>query len=392
MNSATGVITKFGGPAALAKAIGKGQSTVSYWKKTGTIPARWQAALMRLAESRDIDLKLIDFQPIPLETFPDGIDEAEMAGPRPVPKATHPGTLAFGEAVLPVYVLDNGARVFSLKGVVVGLIGTEGGQLAEYLKVRALRDYLPDDLKPAEDGSIPALIKFDTGGGEGHFRYAVGFPVERFMDLCAAYSMALQEHLNDSSDFALTPRQMQIAKQALSFERACSKVGIIALVDEATGYQYERAEDALQFKLKQFLSDEMRKWESTFPEELWREFGRLTNWKGPVHSRPKYWGKLVMELIYGYLDPDVAKWLKENKPRPRHGQNYHQWLNEHYGLRRLIEHIWLVIGMGAASRSLQELKERLAERFGRHPVQMTLYLPPPNHSDLQASKAPAKIT
>lgn len=227
------------------------------------------------------------------------------------------------------------------------------------------------------------MFKFDTGG-EGHFKFALGFPVERFMDLCAAYSMALQEHLNDASEFSLTSRQILIAKKAMAFERACAKVGIIALVDEATGYQYEREADALQMKLKLFLGEEMRKWERTFPDELWKEFGRLTKWTGPVHSRPKYWGKLVMELIYGYLDPDVAKWLKENKPKPQHGQNYHQWLNEQYGLRMLMQHIWMVIGMAAASQSMQELKERLAQRFGRVPIQLTFYLPAPD--PLQGSK------
>ncbi|TGD99132.1 hypothetical protein EU555_14515 [Methylobacterium nonmethylotrophicum] len=341
------------------------------------IPVRWHSTLFKLAEARGIDLSADDFLDLPRSTSEEGKEAPDIYGPSEAPKATHWGEVSIGDARIPAYVLDNGARVFSLKGVVVGLIGTEGGQLGEYLKVKALREYLPADLKPAEDGTIAALMRFDTGG-EGHFRYAVGFPVERFLDLCAAYSMALQEHLNDASDFALTPRQLQIAKQAMAFERACAKVGIIALVDEATGYQYERAEDALQFKLKLFLSDEMRKWESTFPDELWKEFGRLTKWSGPVHSRPKYWGKLVMELIYDYIDPDIAKWLKENKPKPRKGQNYHQWLNEQYGLKRLMEHIWLVIGMAAASTSLQELKDRLAERFGRYPVQMTMYLPAPN--------------
>ncbi len=40
----------------------------------------------------------------------------------------------------------------------------------------------------------------------------------------------------------------------------------------------------------------------TFSDDLWVEFARLTNWKGTVTQRPKYWGKLVMELVYGYLD------------------------------------------------------------------------------------------
>src|SRR4029077_10372381 len=133
-----------------------------------------------------IDLSAADFMPITSE-------ELKPAAPIPAasspPKATHWGELTIGNAQLPAYVLENGARVFSLKGVVVGLIGTEGGQLTEYLKVRALRDFLPDDLKPTKDGLIPALFKFDTGG-KGDFKYAVGFPVERFIDLCAAYSSA----------------------------------------------------------------------------------------------------------------------------------------------------------------------------------------------------------
>lgn len=381
MNAAELVVEKLGGTAAVAGLIGKGPSTVSYWKKAGVIPAKWHAPLLAVAEKRGLLLAPSDFLPAKASpTSPESVD-AEPG----LPRATHWGELAIGNASLPVYRLDNGSRVFSLKGVVVGLMETEGGQLAEYLKVRALSPYLPADLRPTEDGSIPALLKFDTGG-QGHFRYAIGFPVERFMDLCAAYSTALQEHLSDS-DFILTPRQISIAKKAMAFERACAKVGIIALVDEATGYQFEREADALQMKLKLFLGEEMRKWEATFPDELWKEFGRLTKWTGPVHSRPKYWGKLVMELIYGYMDPDVAKWLKENKPKPQHGQNYHQWLNEQYGLRMLMQHIWMVIGMAAASQSMQELKERLAQRFGRIPVQMTFYLPAPDPSaDFKSEK------
>ena len=58
----------------------------------------------------------------------------------------------------------------------------------------------------------------------------------------------------------------------------------------ATGYQYVRAEDALQVQLRAFLAEELRDWEKTFPDELWQEFGRLTGWSGPLHSRPKWWG------------------------------------------------------------------------------------------------------
>jgi P63C domain len=197
-----------------------------------------------------------------------------------------------------------------------------------------------------------------------------GISAETFLDICRAYVTAL----NDSNAH-LTERQKEIAIKAVMFATACAKIGLIALIDEATGYQYERAEDALQLKLRAFLSEEMHKWEKTFPNELWIEFGRLTGWKGSVNQRPKYWGHLVIELIYEYLDPDVAKWLKEHAPKPQHGQIYHQWLNAQYGLRKLIEHIWMVIGIARTCRTLAELKDKMAEMYGKVPVQYTLYLP-----------------
>ena len=155
---------------------------------------------------------------------------------------------------------------------------------------------------------------------------------------------------------------------------ACAKLGLIALIDEATGYQYERAADALEVKLKAFVADELRAWEKTFPDELWAQFGRLTNWKGSLHRRPKWWGQLVMELIYHALDPDVAKYLKDNKPKPYGGRNYHQWMTEDVGLRNLIPHIHQVIGIARTCSDIKELKEKVAEQYGREPVQLTMYL------------------
>ena len=95
----------------------------------------------------------------------------------------------------------------------------------------------------------------------------------------------------DNQHPRLTSRQREMAIKAGMFVTACAKVGLDALIDEATGAQYDRAEYALQVKLKAYLADELRKWEKIFPDELWVEFGRLTNWKGTVTQRPKYWGK-----------------------------------------------------------------------------------------------------
>lgn len=366
MNAAELIIQKFGSQSALANAIHKTQSTVQHWAKTGKIPSKYHSAIMQEASKLGLNISASDFSlDVPV------ISDLKIG----IQRATHWGELKIGEDPIPCYVLENGERVFSLKGVVVALMKTEGGQLAEYIKVKSIRPFLPDDLVPTENDNIPALLKFDTGG-EGFTKNAIGVPVEKFMDLCIAYSTALAESTRNNAQVKLTERQAEIALRANHFLNACAKIGIIALVDEATGYQYDRAADALQFKLNLFLEKEMRKWEKTFPDELWVQFGRLTNWKGSVHSRPKYWGKLVIELVYGYLDKDVTAWLKKNAPKPQHGMNYHQWLNAQYGLKKLMEHLWQLVGMASACSTMEELRRKMAEKYGRVPVQLTLFLPP----------------
>jgi hypothetical protein len=84
-----------------------------------------------------------------------------------------------------------------------------------------------------------------------------GMTAEVFLDICKASVYALA-----NSELS-TDRQKQIAQQASMFLAAVAKVGLIALIDEATGYQYDRAADALRVKLKFYLAEEMRDWEKT---------------------------------------------------------------------------------------------------------------------------------
>lgn len=63
MNKAKLIVDKFGGQSALAKLIGKRQTTVQYWVKTGTIPAKWQPILLGLAKEHNIILSPSDFIP-----------------------------------------------------------------------------------------------------------------------------------------------------------------------------------------------------------------------------------------------------------------------------------------------------------------------------------------
>ncbi|MBW7838024.1 MAG: hypothetical protein H3C28_15460, partial [Sphingomonadales bacterium] len=310
MNTAQRIVAKFGGQSALAELLGRPQSTIQYWTKTGNIPAKWHKPILTAAAQRGLSLVPTDFA----VADGTGITIAK------IPEAKWPGLLDCAGVEIQCYVLEDGRHVISRTGALHYLAGGKGGgNLESYLRVEALRDFLPPDLEHQFiDIRIPQVVNKDVKA----------LSAEAFIDICRAYSRA-----RDTG--ALTSEsQVHIAIRASMALAAFAKTGIEAAIDEATGYQYERAEDALRVKLRLFLEEEMRPWEKTFPDELWVQFGRLTKWKGPIHERPKYWGKLVMELVYGYLDPDVYEWLKKHAPEPRHGQNYHQWLSGQYGLKK----------------------------------------------------------
>ncbi len=288
---------------------------------------------------------------LPGETQPpmEAINEVLPSIPSNLPVAKWPGELDGG---LQCYVLSDSTRIISRTGATTYLTdGKGGGNLESFVGVQSLRKYMPEDLTGAMvEFVLPEVVN----------KTVKGIEAEKFVEICQAYVDAWRAG-------EATESQTLIAMRAAAFLAACAKVGITALIDEATGYQYERPSDALQIKLKLFLAEEMRKWEKTFPDDLWVQFGRLTNWKGQLHSRPKVWGKYVTELIYEYLDPDVAEWLKANVPHPMKGQNYHSWLSAQYGLKRLVEHIWKVIGVASTCETMPELRKKMQELYGKAP-------------------------
>jgi len=291
--------------------------------------------------------------------------EVSIVEPRAdsLPEARYPGVLNLAGVDIPVYVLSDGQRVIARIAATKVLTDSKTRQadLESYLRVEGLKTFIDVDSVRSR------LVSFRQKEVEMLKQTVMGLPSDLFIEICQAYVSAHNASLNPSSGVTLTERQREIAIRAGMFLAACAKVGLDALIDEATGYQYLRPEDALAIKLKLYLEEEMRKWEKTFPDQLWEQFGRLTNWKGRLHHRPKYWGQLVMKLIYEYLDPEVAQWLRENAPKPMHGQNYHQWLSSQFGLRKLVEHIWKVVGIASTCDDIDQLKQKMEELYGRKP-------------------------
>jgi hypothetical protein len=312
---------------------------------------------------------------------PDSVIEIAPIDPNRLPLAEHKGFLNIMEVDLPCYVLDNGQRVIGRVATTEMLSGFKyQGDLEGYLRSQNLKPYINIDLVVARmvSFSLPEVAQLG--------REVKGLSTDLLIEICRGLVAALEASQKEPPEVKLTPRQISMSIKASMFLVACAKTGLDALVDEATGYQEFRESDALQVKLRAYLEKEMRKWEKTFPDELWIEFGRLTNWKGTVTHRPKYWGHLVTQLIYEYLDSDVAVWLKENAPAPRKGQNYHQWLSAQYGLKKLVEHIWMVIGVAKTCYNMDELKQKMRQMFGKGSVQFEMFIPVPRHGALPSTQ------
>jgi myo-inositol-1-phosphate synthase len=117
-NAAETIIRRFGGQSALAALLGKRQSTIQHWAKTGRIPAQWHRPLMSIARERGVILEPKDFtatqvQPIPpasgklgvllvglgavATTFIAGVENARRGSGRPIGAVTQMGTIRLGK-------------------------------------------------------------------------------------------------------------------------------------------------------------------------------------------------------------------------------------------------------------------------------------------------------
>jgi hypothetical protein len=160
--------------------------------------------------------------------------------------------------------------------------------------------------------------------------------------------------------------------------RALANVGIIALVDEATGFQRDRAATALAEILEKFIAKELRPWVQTFPNEYYAELFRLRELVFPKDSvkRPQYFGHLTNDIIYARLAPKVLEELRNATPRTPDGRlrhHLHRRLTEDFGHPRLREHLAAVVTVMQLSRDYDDFIEKLDRvkpRFGE-----TLQLP-----------------
>lgn len=275
------------------------------------------------------------------------------------------GTVKIGGAELACYVLDDETRVLARAGFVraIGRTGkVKGGrkfddefQTPVFLSADNLKPYFPNDL---DENKKPVI--FTYGGAE-----MIGYRAELLADVCDIFADADRAGV-------LRANQKHIADACRQLSRGLTRIGIIGLVDEATGYQKERAANALAKILEQFIAKELQQWVPTFQPEFYEQMCRLRGLEYPRYTvkRPSYFGHLTNDIIYRRLAPGVLDELKRTTPKAqsgRHKQQLHRRLTPELGHPKLREHLASVVTIMKLSENYPDFKrklDRIHTRYG----------------------------
>ena len=284
--------------------------------------------------------------------------EAETGGTL---KALYTGTLVIGDLSIPCAVLEDGTRVLSETGIAT-ITGSRGGH-AKALKKQAKQQgaeipiFLATSTLNTNEINLlmsgPYLpIKYKKG-----LRVFVGYPAQILPELCRFW---LEFKENNP-----TLTQINKAKKAGIILVALSKVGINALVDEATGYQEVRDRNELQKLLSKYIAEEYLPWQKRFPQVFYRELFRLFGWKFDPTSvkRPALLGKFTNDYVYGKMPEGVLQELREKNPVDDSGKRktcHHQHLTTEVGIPHLDKHLLRLITIMQLADDYEDFKRLYA--------------------------------
>lgn len=284
--------------------------------------------------------------------------------------ATHQGELPIPNFPISCAVLNDGTRILVDRSVATAL-GVKGGGaywqnkknakngafLPEYISAKYLQRFISESVRT----KLSNPITYTTKSG----KESEGIPAESLLDICDIW-------INAAENGALTDAQLKIAKNAQSLIRGFAAVGIIALVDEATGYQDERTKDALAQILHDFLLRENKPYIGAFPTEFYKQIYRLNNWNwNPDNTkRPGVIGKWTNDIIYERLAPGILHELKVRNPTIKPGirkYKHFQFLTDEVGdpaLKSLFDGITALQRASPNWNTFMRLLERAYPKFG----------------------------
>lgn len=283
------------------------------------------------------------------------------------------GDLNLGGIAIPCAVIEGPAgepvRVITEHGITNALLGSRSGA-SKRLKKRAEDDgaplpifLAPGQLKPfvdkhLGDGPLTAIEYVDGG------RLVRAYDAELLPAMCDVWLDARQAG-------ALQKQQLPKAQQAEILTRGLARVGIVALVDEATGFQRDRAKDALAKILEAFVAKEIQPYLKTFPADYYENLFRLYQLPYPPEGnkswRPAFFGHITNDVVYSRIAPELLPELKRAASKAEKKARLHQWLTQETGHPKLKEHLSSIVTIMKLSDSPDDFKRKvnvIHPRFG----------------------------
>lgn len=262
-----------------------------------------------------------------------------------IPTAKYEGDFPLGSATIDAAVLPNGKRLITQATFLralgrsrspkagTGVLSTVDG-IPFFLQAEVLKPFISNELLMS---TTPVFYRTMSGGR------GVGYDAELLPTVCEVY-LEYRDACLTNKPHKVPQKYAHIVKACDVLMRGLAHVGIVALVDEATGYQYDRARQALSDILQGFISDKLLAWVKTFPDEFYYHIFRLKGWKAPdiINRRPPIFGKITNDLVYERMEPNALEHLKRMTPKDEKGRNkhkYHQRLTKDIGHPKLREHL-----------------------------------------------------
>lgn len=291
-------------------------------------------------------------------------EDAKAGDQKDLITATHKGILPIGGLQLECYVLEDGRRVFHKRGMAKALgLKSEGGNA--FMKALS-RKSLGSEIDKELWERIRNPIVFNSLGSDP----AHGYEAETLVDICKAVVRA-------SEAGKLTKTQEPMANQAKAIINALAKVGIVALIDEATGYQTARDPDALRLLVEAYIEKEKREWEKEFPDDFYLTLNDVYGSSKYVAkasgtmviNKPQHFGNFTKKYIYAPLeDGEVLRELERLNPqvdaKGTRRQRFHTLLSKGYGLEKLREQRQEVLTLLKISDNIDDFKRLYEKRFG----------------------------
>jgi hypothetical protein len=295
-----------------------------------------------------------------------------------IPKALYSGEVDLNGFKITSSVLDDGRRIFSERSLATafGIKGSgaywqkkreakgESAFLPEYLSAKYLEPFISNELREKFESAFLYISK----GGQN----STGVDATILADICDVYITAKNKGVNNKGF-------MTVADNAYTILKAFAKVGIIALVDEATGYQDVRMKDELnKIFLQELLLEKAKKYEVTFPLELYKQWFRLNNWEWKIESaqkRPGVIGTWTNQYVYDRIATGLLQELERRNPKNDRGYRefkHFQFLTEEIGEPKLREFFGGLVALAKASTSWRKYIEMVNMVYPKQGDQLKL--------------------